>query len=76
VGSDDEGSDALEQLRGHLVAPALGAEQLLQATLELGVTVARRARPEVALDLHAIDADELTVEVELDLAKHVLAFSR
>jgi hypothetical protein len=28
------------------------------------------------LDLHALDADELPVEVELDLAQHVLAFSR
>jgi hypothetical protein len=30
----------------------------------------------VALDLHALDAHELPVEIELDLAEHVLALSR
>jgi hypothetical protein len=30
----------------------------------------------MTLDLHALDAHELTVEVELDLAEHVLALNR
>jgi hypothetical protein len=67
--------DALDQLRRHLVTPTLRAEHLLQVSLEVGVAGTRGALPEVALDLHAIHAHELTVEVELDLAQDVLAVS-
>jgi hypothetical protein len=40
------------------------------------MTGTRGAFPEVTLDLHALDAHELPVEIELDLAEHVLALSR
>jgi hypothetical protein len=63
-----------ERVRGR-VAPALRAEHLLQPALELGVARAWVTTLEVALDLHALDAHELTVEVELDLAEDVLAVS-
>jgi hypothetical protein len=59
-----------------MIAPAFRAEHLFQASLEVGVAGAGGAFPEVALDLHALDANELTVEVELDLSEHVLALSR
>jgi hypothetical protein len=67
---------SLDELRRDVVAPALGAEHLLQAPLEVGMAGARGAFPEVTLDLHALDAHELPVEIELDLAEHVLALSR
>ena len=77
VGPGDAASgSARASSAGHLVASALGAQHLLQAPLELGVAAARGALPEVPLDLHALHADELTIEVELDLAEHVLAVSR
>jgi hypothetical protein len=75
VGSGDHRPDPLQELRRDVVAAALGAQHLLQPALKLGVTAARGALPEMPLDLHALDADELPVEVELDLAEHVLAVS-
>jgi hypothetical protein len=66
---------ALQELGRCVVAPALGAKHLLQPALELGVVVARGAAPQVSLDLDVLHPDQLTVEVELDLAKHVLALS-
>jgi hypothetical protein len=68
-------ADPFEHLDGHVVTPALDAEDFLQASLEVGVLVARRAIPQVPLDLDALDRRELTVEVELDLSQHVLAFT-
>jgi hypothetical protein len=70
-----ERSHATQELGGHVVAPALRAHQLLQAALELGTAVAGGALPQVTLDLHALDAHELSVEEQLDLAEHVLAIS-
>jgi hypothetical protein len=72
----EEGSHALEELDRHVVASALRADELLQAPLELGTAVAGGALPQVTLDLHALDADELSIEEQLDLAEHVLAISR
>jgi len=68
-------SDPLDERVGNRVAPALRAEHLLQPALELGVAGAWVTALEVTLDLHALDAHELTVEVELDLTKDVLAIS-
>ena len=75
VDPGDRGADPLEQLGRDVVAAALRAQHLLQAALELGVAAARGAVPEMPLDLHALHANELTIEVELDLAEHVLAVS-
>jgi hypothetical protein len=71
----DHRAHPLEDLDGDVVAAALGAEHLLQAALELGVAAAGGASPQVLLDLDALHADELTVEVELDLPEHVRALS-
>jgi hypothetical protein len=68
-------ADPLDERDGDLVAPALVPEHGLQPLLELGVARARGTLPEVPLDLHALDAHELPVEVELDLTEHVLAVS-
>jgi len=67
---------ALEELDGDVVAAALGPEHLLEPALELGVAAAGGALPQVTLDVDALQPHELTVEVELDLAEHVLAVSR
>ena len=64
----DQGPDPFEELGGHVVATALRAQHLLQPALELGVAVAGRALSQVPLDLDALHAHELPVEVELDLA--------
>jgi hypothetical protein len=72
----DQGADPFDQLGRNLVAPALVAEHLLQPPLELGVPAAGGAFPQVPLDLHTLEADELPVEVELDLAQRVLAINR
>jgi hypothetical protein len=65
----------LDDLRRDVVATALVAEHLLEPALELGMAMARGALPEVYLDLHALHADELSVEIELDLPEHALAVS-
>jgi hypothetical protein len=67
--------EAFEHVRGNLVAPALGAEDLLQAALEVGMMGARIAGDEVLLDLHAEDAFELPVEVELEAPKYLGALN-
>ena len=72
----DDQADPLDQLRGDLVAPALVAQQLLEPALELGVAATGGTLPQVALDLHALEAHELPVEIELDLAQRVLAINR
>jgi predicted HAD superfamily phosphohydrolase len=69
-------ADPLEQLGRDVVAAALGAEHVLQLALEVGVPRARIATTEMALDLDALEPNELTVEVELDLSEHVFAVSR
>jgi hypothetical protein len=71
-----EHTDAFDQLGRHLVAPAFVPEHLLEAALELGMPVTGGALPQVALDLHALQAHELPVQVELDLLECVLAFNR
>jgi hypothetical protein len=68
-------AQALDHLGRDVVAAAFRAEHLLEPALEVGVALARGALPEMHLDLHAFHADELSVEVELDLAEHVLAVS-
>jgi hypothetical protein len=68
-------SDPLDERVRNRVASAFRAEHLLQPALELGVARAWVTALEVTLDLHALDAHELTVEVELDLAEDVLAVS-
>jgi hypothetical protein len=75
AGGDRDRADPLDERLGDLAAPALVAEHVLQPLLELGVACARRTLAEVPLDLHALHAHELTVEVELDLAQDVLAIS-
>jgi hypothetical protein len=75
VGAGQRRAQALDDLGRDLVAAALGAEHLLEPALELGVPVTGGALPEVHLDLHALHADELPVEVELDLPEHVRAVS-
>jgi len=72
---DRDGADPLDERLGDVAASAFVAEHVLQTLLELGVAGARRALAEVPLDLHALHAHELTVEVELDLAQDVLAIS-
>lgn len=72
----EHGAHPLQELDRDVVTPALRAHHLLQAALELGTAVARGAFPEVALDIHALHTDELSIEIELDLAEHVLAISR
>jgi hypothetical protein len=71
-------ADPLGELgrQGHLVTSALRTEHLLQVPLEIGVTAARVAAAEMPLDLETDLADELSVEVELDLLQHVFAVSR
>jgi hypothetical protein len=71
----EDRAHALRDLGRDVAAAALVAEHLLEPPLELGVAVARGALPEVHLDLHALHADELSVEIELDLPKHALAVS-
>jgi hypothetical protein len=66
----------VEQLGWHIAATALVAEHLLQLALEVGMPGARIAAAEVLLDLDALQPHELTVEVKLDLSKHVFAVSR
>jgi len=72
----EEHADAFDQLGRDLVAPAFVPEHLLEAALELGMPVTGGALPQVALDLHALQAHELPVQVELDLLQRVLAFNR
>jgi hypothetical protein len=72
----EQHADAFDELGGHLVAPAFVPEHLLEPTLELGMPVTGGALPQVALDLNALQAHELPVEVELDLPERVLAFNR
>ena len=76
VGALDRGAEPLDQLRRDLVAPALGPDRVLQPLLELGVPGAGAAAAEMTLHLDAQRLDELSVEVELDLLKHVFAVSR
>jgi hypothetical protein len=65
-----------QQVGRDVPATALRAEDLLQLPLEVGVPTAGVAATQVSLDLDVQRADELTVEVELDLLQHVLALSR
>jgi hypothetical protein len=66
----------VQQVRRDVPTTALRAEDLLQLPLEVGVPAAGVAATQVSLDLDVQRADELTVEVELDLLQHVLALSR
>ena len=65
-----------QQVRRDVPTTALRAEDLLQLPLEVGVPAAGVAATQVSLDLDVQRADELTVEVELDLLQHVFAVSR
>lgn len=65
-----------QQVRRDVPASALRAKDLLQLPLEVGVPAAGVAATQVSLDLDVQGADELTVEVELDLLQHVLTLSR
>lgn len=76
VGGLEHRPDPLQQLGRDVVAAALGTEHLLQLPLEVGMACARVAASEVPLDLHAVEPDQLTVEVELDLSQDMLAISR
>ena len=66
----------MDELGRYLVAPAFGPQELLEPSLERGVTAAGVAAAQVLFDLDAQRSDELTVEVELDLLQHVFAVSR
>jgi len=76
VGPLEQSSESVDELGWHLVASALGPQDLLEPPLELGVPAAGVAAAEVLLDLGAHGGDELSVEVELDLLQHVFAVSR
>jgi len=68
--------NALEQLRRDIATTALGADDLLELTLEVRMAGAGTAAPEMLLDLQAHVTHELTIQVELDLLQHVFALSR
>jgi hypothetical protein len=72
----EQRTDPFEQLGRDLPASALGAQDALQLALELGMAAARVTATQVPLDLDAQSADELSIEVELDLLQHVLTVSR
>jgi hypothetical protein len=76
VGGLEHRPDPLQQLGRNVVAAALGTEHLLQLPLKVGMARARVAASEVPLDLDALEPDQLTVEVELDLSQDVFAVSR
>jgi hypothetical protein len=76
LGRVEQGPDALGELNGHVAAPALVSQHLLQPPLEVRVAAARVAAAEVALDLDALEPHELAVEIELDLPEDVFAISR
>jgi hypothetical protein len=76
VGPIEHRPQPLDELGWHLVASALGPQDLREPALEIGVTGARIAAAQVLLDLDAHRSDELPVEVELDLLQHVFAVSR
>jgi hypothetical protein len=76
VGSIEQRPQPVDELRRHLVASALGPQDLREPALELGVTAAGVAAAQVLLDLDAHRSNELSVEVELDLLQHVFAVSR
>jgi hypothetical protein len=71
-----ERADPGVELGRGVVAPAFRAEHLLQPALEIGMAPARMAATQMSLDLDALEPDELPIEVELDLSKHVFAVSR
>ena len=75
VGRVEQCPETVHEFGRYLVAPALGPKELLQPPLERGVPAAGVAAAKVLLDLDAHGSDELTVEVELDLAQDVLAVS-
>ena len=66
----------VDELGWHLVASALGPQDLREPALELGMTAAGIAAAQVVLDLEAQRSNELPVQVELDLLQHVFTVSR
>jgi hypothetical protein len=76
LGPLEQCPEPVDQLGRHLVAPALGPQDLLELPLERGVSAAGVAAAQVLLDLDAHGGNELSVEVELDLLQHVFAVSR
>jgi len=76
VGRVEQRPEAVDELGRHLIAPALGPQEILEPLLERGVPAAGVAAAQVLLDLDAHGSDELTVEVELDLLQHMFAVSR
>src|SRR4029453_13672394 len=75
VGPLEERPEPVDELGRHLVAPALGPQDLLEPPLERGVPAAGVAAAQVVLDLDAHRSDELSIEVELDLLQHMFAVS-
>lgn len=67
---------AFAQARWNLVAGAGVREQLAEPAAELGAIHARPAPGQVRLDLGAVAAEELSVEVELDLAQDLFTVDR
>jgi hypothetical protein len=76
LGPLEQRPEPVDELGRHLVASALGPQDLLQPSLERGVPAAGVAPAQVVLDLDAHRSDELSVEVELDLFQHLFAVSR
>jgi len=76
VGPLEQRPEPVDELGRHLVASALGPQDLLEPPLERGVPAAGVAAAQVVLDLDAHRSKELPVEVELDLLQHVFTVSR
>jgi hypothetical protein len=76
LGPLEQRPEPLDELGRHLVASALGPQDLLEPPLERGVPAAGVAAAQVLLDLDAHGGNELSVQEELDLLQHVFAVSR
>src|SRR5207342_815341 len=70
VGPLEQRPEPVDELGGHLVASALGPQDLLETPLERGVPAAGVAAAQVLLDLDAHGSHELSVEVELNLLQN------
>ena len=66
-------TDALQQLRWHLIAAALAGDDLLELGLEVERVEALHAVVEVVEDLAVLLGRELAVEERLDVAQRLLA---
>ena len=76
MGRVEQRPEAVDEFGRHLIAPALGPQEILEPSLERSMPAAGVAAAQVLLDLDAQGRDELPVEVKLDLLQHVFAVSR